>query len=74
MKVFKTYFKGTVAQDDLTKLSYNFFILVQLQLHLRIRRVRQDCSTIYEDFNELIFQPCEMAYYINALREQNAQF
>jgi hypothetical protein len=37
-----------------------------------MRRVHQDCSTIYVDFIGLIFQLCETAYYTRALREQNA--
>jgi hypothetical protein len=36
--------------------------------------MRQDFSTIYEDFIGSIYQPGEMAYYIRALREQNAKF
>jgi hypothetical protein len=34
--------------------------------------MRQDFSTIYEDFIGSIYQPSEMEYYIRALREQNA--
>ncbi len=33
--------------------------------------MRQDFSTTYEDFIGSIFQPCEMASYIGAVREQN---
>ncbi len=38
----------------------------------RIRRVRQDFSTTYEDFVGSIFQPCEMTSYIRAVIEQIA--
>jgi hypothetical protein len=34
--------------------------------------VRQDFFTTYEDFIGSIFQPCEMAPYVGAVREQNA--
>jgi hypothetical protein len=34
--------------------------------------VRQDFPTTYEDFIGSVFQPCEMAFYISAVREQNA--
>ncbi len=34
--------------------------------------MRQDFSTIYEDFIGLIYQPSEIVYYIRALSEQNA--
>jgi hypothetical protein len=36
--------------------------------------MRQDFSTVYDDFIGSIYQPSEMAYYIRALREQNANF
>ncbi len=34
--------------------------------------MRHDFSTVYEDFIESIYQPCGMACFIRALREQNA--
>ncbi len=34
--------------------------------------MRQDFSTTYEDFIGSILQPCKMASYIRAAREQNA--
>jgi hypothetical protein len=51
----------------------NFFLfLSNFGFIERIRRVRQDFSTAYEDCIGSIFQPCEMASYIRAVREQNA--
>jgi hypothetical protein len=42
----------------------NFFlILANFGFFLRIRRVRQDFSTTYEDFIGSILQTCEMASY-----------
>ncbi len=38
----------------------------------RIRRVREDFTTTYEEFIGSIFQPSEIASYIRALIEQNA--
>jgi hypothetical protein len=34
--------------------------------------VRRNFSTTYEDFIGSIFQPCEIASYIRAVREQSA--
>ncbi len=34
--------------------------------------MRQEFSTTYEDFIGSLFQPCEMASYIGAVREENA--
>ncbi len=45
---------------------------VQLLLHLAYLESAPRFSTTYEDFKGSIFQPCQLASYIRALRDQNA--
>jgi hypothetical protein len=49
-----------------------FWFLSNFSFISSIRRVRQDFSTTYDDFKGSIFQLCEMASCIRAVRKQNA--
>jgi hypothetical protein len=49
-----------------------FFDFCRTLASVSPRRVSQDIPNTYEEFIGSIFQPCDMASYIGAVKEQNA--